>query len=385
MSSAFTHKAKKHLTDGMTLHKMFGFDINGKRSHKTNFTKVDVVIVDEVSMMSTMFYDALISLKKTNPKIKFILCGDFNQLQPVGEEHISFLNLRVIFDLCPNKLLLKINKRIKDNGQEFYEVMEKALNGEEFKLPTTEKPLDINLCYTNKTRKIINRKMMLKKRGDNFKTMVRNPEYIKLKTYGNSQTMYLYEGLPILCKGGKNLDDLTNGDLLTVESYDDKEVIMKRSDDTIHTVKLNDLFIFTFFPAYCLTIHSAQGDTIDRPYAIYDMERFPSVNMTYTALSRSTKLSNIFQGSLTGRPNGERCSAVINSTRTRLIGTLKNKNEIKVKLTNEDKSVEQIKKRFIYKHYDPDYNHTFYNSFDYTTEEELNEFIQKRKNITHQL
>ena len=296
--SAFTHKAKKHLTDGMTLHKMFGFDINGKRSHKTNFNKVDVVIVDEVSMMSTMFYDALISLKKTNPKIRFILCGDFNQLQPVGEEHITFLNLRVIYDLCPNKLILKVNKRVQDNGQEFYELMEKALNGEEFTLPTTEAPLDLNLCYTNKTRKIINRKLMLKKRGHNFKTMVRNPEHIKLKTYGNSQTMYLYEGLPLLCKGGKGLDDLTNGDLLTVESYSDTEVVMTRTDDTVHTVKLNDLFIFTFFPAYCLTIHSAQGDTIDRPYAIYDMERFPSVNMTYTALSRSTKLSNIFRGSL---------------------------------------------------------------------------------------
>ena len=300
--SAFTHKAKKHLTDGMTLHKMFGFDINGKRSHKTNFNKVDVVIVDEVSMMSTMFYDALISLKRTNPKIRFILCGDFNQLQPVGEEHITFLNLRVIYDLCPNKLILKVNKRVQDNGQEFYELMEKALNGEEFTLPTTEAPLDLNLCYTNKTRKIINRKLMLKKRGHNFKTMVRNPEHnrvnLKLKTYGNSQTMYLYEGLPLLCKGGRDLDDLTNGDLLTVESFTDTEVVMTRTDNTIFAIKLNDMFIYTFYPAYCLTIHSAQGDTIDRPYAIYDMERFPSVNMTYTALSRSTKLYNIFRGSL---------------------------------------------------------------------------------------
>ena len=297
--SAFTHKAKKHLTDGMTLHKMFGFDINGKRSHKTNFNKVDVVIVDEVSMMSTMFYDALISLKKTNPKIRFILCGDFNQLQPVGEEHITFLNLRVIYDLCPNKLILKVNKRVQDNGQEFYELMEKALNGEEFTLPTTEAPLDLNLCYTNKTRKK-NRKLMLKKRGHNFKTMVRNPEHnrvnLKLKTYRNSQTMYLYEGLPLLCKGGRDLDDLTNGDLLTVESFTDTDVVMTRTDDTIFAIKLNDMFIYTFYPAYCLTIHSAQGDTIDRPYAIYDMERFPSVNMTYTALSRSNKLSNIFRG-----------------------------------------------------------------------------------------
>lgn len=41
--------------------------------------------------------------------------------------------------------------------------------------------------------------------------------------------------------------------------------------------------------------------------------------------------------------------------------------------------------KFIYKHYDPDYNHTFYNTFHYTTENELNNFKlkleKKRKSI----
>ena len=300
--SAFTHKAKKHLKNGMTLHKMFGFDINGKRSHKTNFGKVDAVIIDEVSMMPLMFYDALISLKRSHPHIQLIVCGDFNQLQPVNEENINFLNLRVLYDLCPNKLTLKVNKRVQDKGQEFFEVMEKALNGEEFKLPTTAEPMDLNICYTNKTRKIVNRKLMIKERGDVYKTLSREPmgadyKHQKLKSFGNSQTIYLYEGLPLLCKGGKNVGELSNGDLLRVEAYNDNEVVMKRTaDDTIHTVKLNDMFIFSFYPAYCLTVHSAQGDTIDKPYAIYDMERFPSVNMTYTALSRSTKLEHIFIG-----------------------------------------------------------------------------------------
>ena len=300
--SAFTHKAKKHLIDGMTLHKMFGFDINGKRSHKTNFNKVDVVIVDEVSMMNTMFYDALISLKRTNPRIRFILCGDFNQLQPVGEEKVNFQNMRVLYDLCSNKLILKVNKRVTDGGQEFFNVMEQALNGEKFELPTASVPLNLNLCYTNRTRKIINRKLMIQNRGDVYKTMERDSndyKHQKLKTFGHSQTMYLYEGLPILCKGGKNIGDLTNGDLLTVKSYNDTDVKMIRtSDDTEYEIKLNEMFIFSFYPAYCLTIHSAQGDTIDEPYAIYDMDMFPSVNMTYTALSRSTKLEYIFTGTV---------------------------------------------------------------------------------------
>ena len=300
--SAFTHKAKKHLIDGMTLHKMFGFDINGKRSHKTNFNKVDVVIVDEVSMMNTMFYDALISLKRTNPRIRFILCGDFNQLQPVGEEKVNFQNMRVLYDLCSNKLILKVNKRVTDGGQEFFNVMEQALNGEKFELPAASVPLNLNLCYTNRTRKIINRKLMIQNRGDVYKTMERDSndyKHQKLKTFGHSQTMYLYEGLPILCKGGKNIGDLTNGDILTVKSYTDTDVKMIRTcDDTEYEIKLNEMFIFSFYPAYCLTIHSAQGDTIAEPYAIYDMEMFPSVNMTYTALSRSTKLEYIFRGQL---------------------------------------------------------------------------------------
>ncbi len=138
---------------------------------------------------------------------------------------------------------------------------------------------------------------MIKYRGDTYKTIppIRNPD---LKN-GNHQAMYIYAGLPIICKGGKNVGDLTNGDLLTVLSYDENEVIMKLdSDDSIHTIKFNTLFSLSFHPAYCLTIYSAQGDTIDRPYAIYDIEHFPSVNMTYTALSRSTKLKHIFIASV---------------------------------------------------------------------------------------
>ena len=140
--------------------------------------------------------------------------------------------------------------------------------------------------------------MMIKHRGDNFKTMERDPKHIKLKTYGNSQTIYLYEGLPLLCKGGRDTEDLTNGDLLTVINFSDDEVNMKNTMGEDKSVKLNEMFIYNFYPAYCLTVHSAQGDTIDRPYAIYDIERFPTVNMTYTALSRSTKLEHIFMGTM---------------------------------------------------------------------------------------
>ena len=77
---------------------------------------------------------------------------------------------------------------------------------------------------------------------------------------------------------------------------DEEVVLLNNVDKSAHTIKLNDMFIYSFYPAYCLTVHSAQGDTIDRPYAIYDLEKFPSVNMTYTALSRSAKLEYVFKG-----------------------------------------------------------------------------------------
>ena len=47
-----------------------------------------------------------------------------------------------------------------------------------------------------------------------------------------------------------------------------------------------------FYVAYCITIHSSQGETFDEKYAIRDWDKL-SKHLRYVALTRSSNISYI--------------------------------------------------------------------------------------------
>ena len=47
--------------------------------------KYDYIFIDEISMVQEIYYKFFIYLKRANPKIKFIIAGDFEQLMPVKD------------------------------------------------------------------------------------------------------------------------------------------------------------------------------------------------------------------------------------------------------------------------------------------------------------
>ena len=47
--------------------------------------KYDYIFIDEISMVQEIYYKFFIYLKRSNPKIKFIIAGDFQQLTPVKD------------------------------------------------------------------------------------------------------------------------------------------------------------------------------------------------------------------------------------------------------------------------------------------------------------
>ena len=64
---------------------------------------------------------------------------------------------------------------------------------------------------------------------------------------------------------------------------DTKEIELKTQD-----------FHNYFYVAFCITIHSSQGETFDMPYTIYDWNH-PNFcgRARYVALSRATNIQNI--------------------------------------------------------------------------------------------
>ena len=75
-----TNKSAR-IVQGKTIHK-FICESKGKINKSSD---IDYVFVDEISMLSCHFYKYIITWKRANKGIKFIIAGDFQQLLPVND------------------------------------------------------------------------------------------------------------------------------------------------------------------------------------------------------------------------------------------------------------------------------------------------------------
>ena len=75
MSLAPTNKATR-IINGITVHKFVASN-NSKSIRDLN---IQYLFIDEISMMSEIFYNYFLALKQIRPDIKLIIAGDFAQL-----------------------------------------------------------------------------------------------------------------------------------------------------------------------------------------------------------------------------------------------------------------------------------------------------------------
>lgn len=302
------------LLDATTCHNGMGYGINGK-THSSNYLSVDVMMIDEISMMTSQFYNELGEIKKDYPNMIFIASGDFNQLPPVGEEHIDFENTEIFRILFPNKITLKINKRNTVDGVELFKITEDLLNGSRInhrlhKIKYSDAfNYKLHLTFTNDMRKVINNELMLKHRGESYMEIIKDEN---LETNcDHSQTTYLYEGLPLRCRKSenKNKEDkdkqncIKNGDQFIVKSVDEKNVILMRDNTKFSNYDKNDVveeitypitgnFINIFNPNYAMTVHNSQCQSFDQHYVMWESQKY-TTRMLNTAIGRARKLEYI--------------------------------------------------------------------------------------------
>ena len=88
------------IIDGMTIHKCCctckSYDI-------LKAMKFKYIFVDEVSMLQEKFYKFLLMIKKFKPKTKFIISGDYAQLEPVADRispEYNYARNPALFELC---------------------------------------------------------------------------------------------------------------------------------------------------------------------------------------------------------------------------------------------------------------------------------------------
>ena len=276
------------IIDGMTLHK-FATKI---RKYETLKNKTfQYIFVDEISMMKEIFYKFLLMIKKVKPDVKFILTGDYNQLLPINDriEYDDYGNSPALFEICDsNKILLTKCRR---SSKELFELLQidNIQNLEKTDFNTT--PLimtDLHLAYTNRKRKEINDIMM--------KDVYKSKHYKGLKLEAlkfdeNSQDVILNKHTPVIAKINSEEIGIVNNERFEIIKYDTLQITMKNEKKEIKIGVFD--FQRLFRVAYCITIHSSQGMSIDKPYTLHEWRKYDK-RLKYVALSRARSKDLIF-------------------------------------------------------------------------------------------
>lgn len=309
------------IVNGQTLHKFFSETNTKKAFNKLN---LNYILIDEISMMSEIFYKYLITLSNAKPNIKFIISGDFKQLEPVNDRVIcNYKESRALFELCSGFRVELMQCRRADD--KLYNLLKNVntINTSIF----TDKLNKINLAYTNKKCQQINKIFMTKNKESNSIYLDKLPNNKK------SQDVIISSNMPIIAKINKKSLHIINNDNYIIKSYDQENIIVRKQTPSIQAedktkllneklekakkqkksiteikqqIEENNKLIYNeiqipinefqslFMPAYCITIHKSQGITINEDYTVYEWEKLDE-RLKYVALSRATneKLINI--------------------------------------------------------------------------------------------
>ena len=298
-----TNKAALNIK-GMTIHKFLKMDKSDKISSKTvqslRRKDIQLIIIDEISMIGKELWKRLVLLKK-EINIPFLLLGDDKQLPPVENECIdNYFNHNAV------KYLANYRKNTLTVCKRFDERLEKYLNNVNNinTLLFPKRETTRNICYINRTRKAVNKY---------WNEKLRPTEYLFIQEDDKdeyTQDMYIYKNLPVIAR--KTVDGgayCVNNETFEVIDFDNEKIYLyterpnEEGEAEHHSIESNvkdfkDLFSLN----YCSTCHKAQGETIKENFTIYDW-KIMSEKCKYTALSRATNPDHVTFANIDSKDN----------------------------------------------------------------------------------
>ena len=144
------------------------------------------------------------------------------------------------------------------------------------------KECNVSLCWTNLCVDTLNSKYNEKyaKAHNNAK---------EVKGHGNTK-FTLHKELHLMAYITSLNKKYHNSEDFIVVDFDDEHVYLKTADDV--TIKIDIAFTTHFKPLCGITVHKAQGMTIDKPYSIYEYDKMKH-DMLYVALTRTSKEEHV--------------------------------------------------------------------------------------------
>ena len=313
---AYTHSAVNNLKEKakdvenvkfMTIHKMLGIGIDTliKRKLIKSFVGVELVIIDELTLIPLDILDYLFELTELYQDIKFVFVGDFIQL-PSIEQSKQPINLNLLTDEKFKSLKLPFRQtiRIADHlsnscyvDQHFKQadklvLMHNYRNGthvNEILNNALDYKFEVLRVNSIKDRRTINKLI-----DDGYIVISAMYEHLSLindlcfKSDQNQNCVKTKIGLSNINQDfilnenvSINNDDYVNGDTVNVVKLcNESECMIKKGELEPIMVNMVVLLPFNF-----ITVHKSQGRTYDKVLIILD-DLF-EITMLYTAITRA--------------------------------------------------------------------------------------------------
>ena len=202
VTCAFTHVAAL-IIDGVTCHSLFGIDTSGDTT-PTKMQQVinnyDAIIVDEASMLTQSILHCLTLLP---PSMRIYILGDFRQHKPIGEGNNGELYRDTqVFMSIVNYECLTLRKQCRTDSVYANGCVKYSDAGSN---ETTELPKGVsvvavstledkvNISFTNKKRKAVNKALMLKIGGNKFRIGYRGRLYTGYKRNTRQKAIHTVE------------------------------------------------------------------------------------------------------------------------------------------------------------------------------------------------
>jgi len=320
--------------------------INRSKFYKHNWENTDILIIDEISMMSCKLFELLNKIgqvircnKKPFGGIQLIFSGDFFQLPPVKEKVFCFeselfnntfdkiINLTKVFrqnDNTYKKLLINMRKGLI--SKKSIELLNSKMVDENFDknttnitrlVPTKIKAFEINNYFINniKDKKYIY-KRTYKENSENLNKIEKikldlmsdiekesEYNYIKESTL-TEENLILKKGAYVMCIANLDLGlGIANGttgtvvdftpEKLPIVQFDKHKIVIAKKEWKSENVPGISIFQIPLILAWGITIHKAQGLTLDKAIIDIGKDLFEAGQM-YVALSRIKSLEGVY-------------------------------------------------------------------------------------------
>jgi ATP-dependent DNA helicase PIF1 len=320
---------------GQTCHSFFALDPHGvltyedckfvKSEKRRMYNKIDVLIIDEISMLRPDMLDAINwTLVKNGCKslkdIQVIFVGDLKQLPPVVKDNFksvlfqTYNGLEFYESFIYKKLKIKsieLDEVLRQSDVEFITNLNIIRDGGKapfFKQFIREHPRGVILAPHNATVSAYNKLGLEQVDGDEliFRAVVDGN--LNADDFNLESIIHVKDGAKIMYLVNSKDNNLINGTLgkfrigrddkyyidvkgvswpLEPVTHTKKEYILNEKEDTIELREVGSITQYPFRLAYALSIHKSQGLTFDEVTIDLTNPAF-APGQIYTALSRVT-------------------------------------------------------------------------------------------------